>query len=67
LEKICSHTFHARENNSGDDLSLSIREGIQACEISEELDTTKDYPHMEMLPIGKVVMLLLDQTKKMFD
>ncbi|KAM0854268.1 hypothetical protein ACQ4PT_050507 [Festuca glaucescens] len=57
---------NARENYSGDDVSLSVtdREGIQACEIAEELDATKDYPDMEMWPIGKVAVLLLDQTKK---
>ncbi|KAM0894909.1 hypothetical protein ACQ4PT_024169 [Festuca glaucescens] len=57
---------HACENNSRDDVSLSVtdREGIQACEIAKELDATKDYPDIEMWPIGKVAVVLLDLTKK---
>ncbi|XP_047051970.1 uncharacterized protein LOC124657465 [Lolium rigidum] len=58
--------LHARENDCGHDVGLSVtdRKGIQACEIAEQLDTTKDYPDMELWPIGKVAVLLLDQTKK---
>ncbi|XP_051188823.1 uncharacterized protein [Lolium perenne] len=58
--------LHARENDCGHDVGLSVtdRKGIQACEIAEQLDVTKDYPDMELWPIGKVAVLLLDQTKK---
>ncbi|XP_051188826.1 uncharacterized protein [Lolium perenne] len=57
---------HARENDSGDDATLSVTDkgAIQACKIAAELDATKIYPDMGVWPIGKVAVLLLDPTKK---
>ncbi|CAM0952402.1 unnamed protein product [Alopecurus aequalis] len=57
---------HERENNSGvpGTLSVADRKAIQACEIAAQLDATKDYPDMQIWPIAKVAVLLLDPTKK---
>ncbi|CAM0952403.1 unnamed protein product [Alopecurus aequalis] len=57
---------HDRENNSGKHGSLSVTDkaAIQACDIAAELDATKGYPDMDMWPIAKVAVLLLDMTRK---
>ncbi|KAM3240018.1 hypothetical protein ACQJBY_053604 [Aegilops geniculata] len=57
---------HERENNPGKHVRLSVtdRAAIQACEIAEELDASKDSPDMAMWPISKVAVLLLDPTRK---
>ncbi|KAM3295504.1 hypothetical protein ACQJBY_038033 [Aegilops geniculata] len=57
---------HERESNPGKHVRLSVtdRAAIQACEIAEELDASKDSPDMAMWPISKVAVLLLDPTRK---
>ncbi|KAF7088741.1 hypothetical protein CFC21_091815 [Triticum aestivum] len=57
---------HERESNPGKHVRLSVtdRAAIQACEIAEELDASKDSPDMAMWPISKVAVLLLDLTRK---
>lgn len=57
---------HERENNPGKHAKLSVTDKavIQACEIAEELDASRDSPDMAMWPISKVAVLLLDPTRK---
>ncbi|KAE8771889.1 hypothetical protein D1007_56191 [Hordeum vulgare] len=57
---------HERESNPGKHVSLSVtdRAAIQACEIAQELDASKNSPDMAMWPISKVAVLLLDPTRK---
>jgi hypothetical protein len=43
---------------------VTDREAMQACEIAAELSADQGYPDVKMWPIGKVVVLLLDPTKK---
>ncbi|KAM0831717.1 hypothetical protein ACQ4PT_065344 [Festuca glaucescens] len=55
-----------REDNSGKEERLSATDiaAVQACEIAVELDASKASPDMEMWPISKVAILLLDPTRK---
>jgi hypothetical protein len=57
---------HARENSSGAEVGFSATDtkAMQACEIAAELSADQGYPGVEMLPIAKVAVLLLDPTKK---
>uniref|UniRef100_A0ACD5XZW6 Uncharacterized protein n=1 Tax=Avena sativa TaxID=4498 RepID=A0ACD5XZW6_AVESA len=57
---------HSHENDSGNGVSLSVtdREAIQACEIAAELSESQGYPDVEMWPIAKIAVLLLDTTRK---
>nr|TKW34032.1 hypothetical protein SEVIR_2G278700v2 [Setaria viridis] len=57
------HDHHG--NGAGDGLSVTDKAVIDACDIAEALDATKDSPEMTMWPISKVAVLLLDRTKKM--
>uniref|UniRef100_K4A1F3 Uncharacterized protein n=1 Tax=Setaria italica TaxID=4555 RepID=K4A1F3_SETIT len=57
------HDHHG--NGAGDGLSVTDKAVIEACDIAEALDATKDSPEMTMWPISKVAVLLLDRTKKM--
>ncbi|CAD6269913.1 unnamed protein product [Miscanthus lutarioriparius] len=45
-------------------LSVTDKAIIDACDIAEALDPTKDSPEMIMWPISKVAVLLLNRTKK---
>ncbi|WVZ65529.1 hypothetical protein U9M48_014877 [Paspalum notatum var. saurae] len=49
---------------AGGVLSVTDKAVIDACDIAEALDPTKDSPEMTMWPISKVAVLLLDRTKK---
>jgi hypothetical protein len=44
--------------------SVTDKAIIDACDIAEALDPTKDSPDMMMWPISKVAVLLINQTKK---
>ncbi|XP_021321766.1 uncharacterized protein LOC8066334 [Sorghum bicolor] len=44
-------------------LSVTDKAIIDACDIAEALDATKDSPDMMMWPISKVAVLLINQTK----
>ncbi|CAD6224251.1 unnamed protein product [Miscanthus lutarioriparius] len=45
-------------------LSVTDKAINDVCDIAEELDPTKDSPEMIMWPISKVVVMLLNRTKK---
>ncbi|XP_021309241.1 uncharacterized protein LOC8058999 [Sorghum bicolor] len=51
-------------NGVGAGLSVTDKAIIDACDIAEVLDPTKDSPEMIMWPISKVAVLLLNRTKK---
>ena len=51
-------------NEVGAGLSVTDKAIIDACDIAEALDPTKDSPEMIMWPISKVAVLLLNRTKK---
>jgi hypothetical protein len=51
-------------NGVGAGLSVTDKAIIDACDIAEALDPTKDSPEMIMWPISKVAVLLLNRTKK---
>ena len=51
-------------NEVGAGLSVTDKAIIDACDIAEVLDPTKDSPEMIMWPISKVAALLLNRTKK---
>jgi hypothetical protein len=51
-------------SGAGDGLSVTDKAVVDACDIAEALDVTKDSPEMTVWPIYKVAVLLLDQTKK---
>ncbi|KAJ1290399.1 hypothetical protein BS78_02G240300 [Paspalum vaginatum] len=50
--------------SAGGVLSITDKAVIDACDIAEALDPTKDSPEMTMWPISKVAVLLLDRTRK---
>ncbi|XP_034582179.1 uncharacterized protein [Setaria viridis] len=54
-----------RGNGAGAGLSVTDKAVVDACDIAEALDATKDSPEMTMWPISKVAVLLLDRAKKM--
>ncbi|XP_044398242.1 uncharacterized protein [Triticum aestivum] len=64
-EDILTH-YHKQQNKSGKHVSSSIfdRAAMQACEIAQGLDASKDSPDMALWPISKVAVLLLDPTRK---
>ncbi|PUZ71527.1 hypothetical protein GQ55_2G319700 [Panicum hallii var. hallii] len=57
------HEHH--DNGTGGWLSVTDKAVVDACNIAEVLDATKDSPEMIMWPISKVAVLLLNRTKKM--
>ncbi|KAF8780830.1 hypothetical protein HU200_000777 [Digitaria exilis] len=55
---------HDHYDSAGGGLSATDKAVVDACDIAEALDATKDSPEMTMWPISKVAVLLLDQTMK---
>ena len=55
------HEHH--DNGTGGGLSVTDEAVVDACNIAEALDATKDSPEMVMWPITKVAVLLLNRTK----
>jgi hypothetical protein len=51
-------------NGAGAGISVTDKAIIDACDIAEALDPTKDSPEMIMWPISKVAVLLLNRRKK---
>lgn len=51
-------------NGVGAGLSVTDKVIVDACDIAEALDPTKDSPEMTTWPISKVAVLLLNRTKK---
>jgi hypothetical protein len=54
-----------RGNGAEGGLSVTDKAVIDACDIAEALDATKNSPEMTMWPINKVAVLLLDRAKNM--
>lgn len=57
--------YDRRGNGAGGVLTVTRKAVIDACDIAEALDPTKDSPETTMWPISKVAVLLLDRAKKM--
>ncbi|OEL29292.1 hypothetical protein BAE44_0009690 [Dichanthelium oligosanthes] len=52
------------DHGVGGGLSVTDKAVVDACDIAEALDATKDSPEITMWPISRVAVLLLDQTKR---
>ena len=63
-KNLLMYLNHPQNRNAEAGFLVTDKAIIDACDIAEALDPTKDSPEMIMWPISKVAVLLLNRTKK---